>query len=127
MDARVDIDNEFEPDGRQRRELARTLPWHYSIFNLTAFMDLALIGERVRVDLWNHIPADGGGLRKGLDYLVPFATGEKSFPNPQLDEVQPAELHLVLRRAAVGWNERRYRQIAQQIGGGTLPMDLILP
>jgi hypothetical protein len=127
VDARADIGEAFKPDGRQPRELARTRPWHYSIFNLTAFMDLALIAERVEVDLWNHIPADGGGLQKGLDYLVPFATGEKSFPNPQLDKVRPAELHLVLRRAAVGWNEPRYRQIAQQIGGGTPQTDLILP
>ena len=127
VDARADIKDGFEPDGRQPRELARTRPWHYSIFNLTAFMNLALIGERVEVDLWNHVPADGGGLRKGLDYLVPFATGEKSFPNPRLDEVRPAELHLVLRRAAVSWNEPRYRQIAQQTGGGTPQMDLILP
>jgi hypothetical protein len=126
-DARVDIDNEFEADGRQPRELARTRPWRYSIFDLTAFMDLAAIGERVGVDLWNYTPADGGGLRKGLDYLVPFATGEKPFPNPQLDEIRPADLHLVLRRAAVAWNEPRYRQLAQQFGGGKPQMDLILP
>lgn len=125
--ARGDIAFEIEPDGSQPRELARTRPWHYSIFNLTAFMALAAIGERVGIDLWNYTPPDGAGLQKALDFLVPFATGEERFPNPQLDKVRPSELHLVLRRGAVAWKEPRYRQIAEQTGGGTPQMDLILP
>lgn len=125
--ARVDIQQEFEPDGRQPRELARTRPWRYSVFNLTAFMALAVIGDRVGVDLWNFTPADGGSLRKGLDYLIPFATGEKPFPNLQLDEVRPSELHLLLRRAAASWNEPAYHELAESVGGGTQQMDLILP
>jgi hypothetical protein len=125
--ARGDIAEAFEPDGSQPRELARTRPWRYSLFNLTAFMALAGIGERVGIDLWNYTPPDGAGLRKGLDYLVPFATGEEPFPNLRLDEVRPRELHLLLRRAAVAWNEPRYREIAEQIGGGTELMDLLLP
>jgi hypothetical protein len=126
-DARADIDDEFEPDGQQPRELARTRPWRYSIFDLTAFMELAGVGERAGVDLWDYTPADGGGLRKGLDYLVPFATGEKAFPNLQLDTIHPADLHLLLRRAAVAWNEPKYRELAEKIGGGTPETDLILP
>jgi hypothetical protein len=126
-DVRVDIAGEFEPDGRQPREIVRTRAWDYSIFDLNAFLHLAALGERVGVDLWNHSTADGRSLRKGVDYLVPFATGEKPFPYEQITGFRPSELHTVLRRAAAGWNEPRYRQIAEQIGGGTRRLELTMP
>ncbi len=47
------IAKQIEPDGGQPRELASTRSWDYSIFNLTAFFDLAAMGERLGVDLWS--------------------------------------------------------------------------
>jgi hypothetical protein len=126
-DARTDIAEEFEPDGRQPREIARTRAWDYSIFDLRAFLHLATLGERLGVDLWNYSTADGRSLRKGLDYLVPFATGEVPFPHQQITEFRASELHYVLRLAAVGWHEPRYRELARQIGGGTARLALTLP
>lgn len=126
-EARADIDGEIAPDGTQPRELERTRAWDYSIFNLTALMHLAHVGERVGVDLWNHRAADGSSLRAALEYLIPFATGEEPFPHEQITEFRPQALHPVLRRAAVGWNEPRYRELAERIGGGTPRLDLTLP
>jgi len=125
-DAKNDIREEFEPDGRQPHELARTRSWDYSIFNLTAFMQLAALDERLGVDLWNF-SADLRSLRKGVDYLVPFATGERRWPHQQITEFRPSELHTVLRWAAVGFNDPKYRELAQRIGGGTPRLALKLP
>jgi hypothetical protein len=125
--ARADVDTEIRPDGRQPRELERTRAWDYSIFNLTALMHLAYLGERVGVDLWNHRAADGSSLRAALEYLIPFATGEERFPHEQITEFRPSALHPVLRRAAAGWKEPRYRELAERIGGGTARLDLTLP
>jgi beta-glucosidase len=126
-DARTDIADEFEPDGRQPREIARTRAWDYSIFDLTAFLHLAALGEQVGVDLWNYTTADGRSLRKGVDFLIPFATGEKRFPYRQITEFRPSELHAVLRRAAVGFIDPKYRNLATRIGGSTPRLDLTLP
>jgi hypothetical protein len=125
--ARVAIGEEFEPDGRQPRELGRTRAWDYSIFDLTAFMHLAALADHVGVDLWNYRTADGRTLRQGVDYLVPFATGETPFPFEQITEFRPSALHPILRWAALGWNEPRYRDIARKIGGATATLDLTLP
>jgi hypothetical protein len=125
--AKADIREEFEPDGRQPRELARTRAWDYSTFNLTAFTRLAALGDRAGVDLWNYRTADGRSLRQGLEYLIPFATGEKRFPYTQITEFRPSLLHVPLRRAALGLNEPEYRDVARQIGGETPRLELTLP
>jgi len=127
LSARSEIGRQFETDGRQPRELARTRAWDYSIFNLVAFLHLAALGDRVNVDLWNHRTADGRSLRQGLEYLIPFATREKPFPYEQITDFRPSELHPILRRAAVGWSEPRYRELAMRIGGGTRRLELTLP
>jgi hypothetical protein len=126
-DAKADIADEFEPDGRQPREIARTRSWDYSIFDLTAFLHLAEFGERVGVDLWNFSTPDGRSLRQGLEYLIPVAIREKRWPHEQITQLRPSALHPVLRRAALGWNDPRYRELAERIGGGTPRLELTLP
>jgi hypothetical protein len=123
-DAQSGIGRQIEPDGRQPRELERTRAW---VFNLTAFLHLARFGERLGVDLWNHQTADGRSLRRAIDYLLPFAARERPFPHQQITQFNPATLHPVLRRAAVGLNEPRYRELAQHIGGATSRLQLTLP
>lgn len=121
------IARQIEPDGRQPRELERTRSWDYSIFNLRAFFDLAMLGQQAGVDLWNYRTADGRSLRKALDYLVPFAAGERKWPEAQITPFRPSELELLLRRAAVAWKEPKYRQLATRIRGGSPRFDLIVP
>jgi hypothetical protein len=125
--SRTAIGKEFEPDGSQPRELARTRSWDYSIFDLTAFLRVAALGNQVGVDLWNYETKDGRSLRKGLGFLVPFATGEKRWPYKQITPFRGAALHPVLRMAAVGWKDPNYRAIAQQIGGATPLLELTFP
>ena len=77
--SRAAIGREFEPDGRQPRELARTRAWDYSIFNLTAFLNQAAIAGRLGINLWSYQTGDGRSLRKGVEYLVPFAAERRVF------------------------------------------------
>ena len=90
---------QVEPDGRQPLELARTKAWSYSVGNLDGLMSLARLGENVGVDLWNFRTADGRSIRAALDYLTPFAFGEK-WPYQQLGEWPPQMLFPLVRRAA---------------------------
>ena len=125
--ARGRIARQIEPDGRQPRELERTRSWDYSIFNLRAFFDLATIGDRVGVDLWNYRTPDGRSLRKALDYLVPAAAGQRKWTERQITPFRPGELHALLRRAAVAWREPSYRDLAMKIGGGSPRLDVTVP
>ena len=106
---------QIEPDGRQPLELARTKAWSYSVGNLDGLTLLATLGERVGVDLWNYRTADGRGIRRALDYLVPFAFGEKKWPDRQIGEWQPEILFPIIRRGASRFPDQQYQALAKKI------------
>jgi hypothetical protein len=121
------IGTQIEPDGRQPRELARTRAWDYSVMNLTGFFTLATLGERAGVDLWNHRTADGRSLRQALDFMVPYAAGERPWTYQQIGGFRPQALHALLRHASMAWKEPAYRALAVRIGGGSSRLDLTQP
>jgi hypothetical protein len=100
----------IEPDGSQPEELRRTKGLHYSVFNLSAMSVLARIGEPFGVDLWNYKTDDGRSLRRGLDFVMPYLTGEKKWPHEQIEEmeVSPSDMGLFYL-AAARYGEPKYR------------------
>ena len=102
------IAKQIESDGRQPRELERTRAWTYSLFNLEALFGAASIAEKLGIDLWSYHTADGRSIRKALDWLVPFATGEKKWGYPQISGWQPEKLAPLLRRAALQFRDAPY-------------------
>jgi hypothetical protein len=100
---------QIEPDGRQPLELARTKAWGYSNGNLDGLMQLATLGERVGVDLWNFQTADGCSIRKALEFLVPTAIGQVKWQYQELDGVKPEMLFPLMRRAAKVYQDKLYQ------------------
>ena len=119
------IDRHFEPDGRQPRELERTRSFDYSEFNLTAFFNLAVLGEHVGVDLWNYSSADGRSLRRGLDFMAPFAAGTRKWDFDQITPFRGSTISNILRRGAAAWKEPQYRALADKLGGGSTRVRLL--
>ncbi|PWV56246.1 alginate lyase family protein [Chitinophaga sp. S165] len=78
------IDKQLEADGEQPKELARTLSWNYSLFNLRAFFELALLAENVQVDLWHYESPGRKSLKKAYTWLLPYATGKKEWQHQQI-------------------------------------------
>ena len=91
---------QIEPDGRQPLELARTKAWGYSVGNLDGLMLLARLGENVGVDLWNYQTPDSRSIRKALDFLAPFALGERKWEYQQIGGWPQQQLFPLLRRAS---------------------------
>ena len=109
------IARQIEPDGREPLELVRTKAWSYSVGNLEGLMTLAALGERVGVDLWNCQTADGRSIRRALEYLYPFAVGEKKWDYQQLGGVEPQALFPLMRRAAGAYRDEKFRAVASKI------------
>jgi hypothetical protein len=106
---------QVEPDGRQPLELVRTEAWSYSVGNLDGLMMLARLGESVGVDLWNFQTADGRGIRRALEYLMPFALDNRKWPDQQLGEWQPQTLFPLMRRAALHYQDQKYQALMSKL------------
>jgi hypothetical protein len=91
---------QIAPDGSQPLELERTKAWSYSIGNLAGLMALARLGEHVELDLWRYETKDGRSIRKALDFLVPFGTGDRAWPYQQINGFSPDIFYPLLRLAA---------------------------
>jgi hypothetical protein len=111
------IARQIEPDGRQPLELRRTKSFDYSQGNLRALFALATLGDRVGVDLWHFETNDGRSIRKALDWLIPYATGEKKWEHEQLGGVRGGSLAPLLRRAAVAYRNNRYENVLDKLSG----------
>jgi hypothetical protein len=90
----------LEPDGREPLELARTLSFNYSLFNLNALLDLAVLGRNAGVDLWQYQTADGRSIRKVAEYLGKYADPAQKWPFQQIHPFSRSSLAEVLLRAA---------------------------
>jgi Alginate lyase len=113
------IAKQIEPDGRHPRELERTQAWNYSLFNMEALFDAASIADKLRIDLWNYETQDKRGIRKALDWLLPFATGAKKWSYQQISAWQPEKLAPLLRRAALQYREMSYENALSKLPGVT--------
>jgi len=109
------IAKQIETDGRQPRELERTQAWSYSLFNLEALFDGAAMASKLGIDLWSYKTPDKRGIRKALDWLVPYATGEKKWTYQQISGFQPEKLAPLLRRAAVRYREPNYERTIDKL------------
>jgi hypothetical protein len=78
------IDSQFNDDGSQPHELARTLSWNYSVMNLNGFFQLACLGENVGVDLWNYVSPGGKSLKAAFGWLIPFAQKKQVWSYKQI-------------------------------------------
>jgi hypothetical protein len=69
-------------DGSFPRELQRTKPYGYSLFNLEAMATICQILSTREDDLWTYELPDGRGMRKAMTFMVPYIRDKKSWPKP---------------------------------------------
>jgi hypothetical protein len=105
------IARQIEPDGRQPLELARTNAWGYSVGNLRGLISLAELGDKFGADLWRYETSDGRSIRKALDCLVEFATGEQKWLPGRSGEPSLQSLATHLRLAKVKFSDPRYKEL----------------
>jgi Alginate lyase len=103
------IAKQIEPDGKMPRELTRTLSFHYSLFNLSAAMQLADLGRNAGVDLWHYRTSDGRSILKAAEYLAQFADPDRTWPYQQIQKPNRHELGELLLRAAAEFPESKIK------------------
>jgi hypothetical protein len=84
------IAKQIDSTGKQPMEISRTRPWHYVNYNLQGLIRLAELGAKLGVNLWAYTAPNRATLAKAADYLVPYATGAKSWTSSDLDVFNPS-------------------------------------
>lgn len=98
---------QFEPDGSQPEELARTQSLHYSLFNLSALSVAARVGEHLGLDLWSS--ENGDSLRPGIDFLLPYLNKKEKWPHPQIHDYSMSRGTVnLLRMASIRYDDTKY-------------------
>lgn len=67
-------------DGSFPREINRTKPYGYSLFNLDAMATLCHVLSGPEQDLWHYITPDGKSMQKGIDFLHPYVVDKSKWP-----------------------------------------------
>jgi len=118
------IDYQFESDGKQPEELVRTKALGYSYFNLEATSIFATYAWNLGIDYWNYTSPNGGSIKKGIDYLIPFTSGEKKWEYKQIAPLEPNSAVTVLIYAYKFYGDKSYLELASKLDKNGLQKSL---
>jgi hypothetical protein len=74
------LPNQMAADGSFPLEIERTKPYSYSLFNLDAMALIAWTLSNESYDVWNFSLPDGRGLKKGLEFMMPYIIDIRKWP-----------------------------------------------
>lgn len=107
------IDVQVDASGGLPLEASRAEGWYYSCYGLEAMVELADIGARFGVDLWNYRNANGASLRTVIDNFLPYVTEGKTWTGN--GAVNLARLFEPMRRAGLAFKDARYEAAAMRL------------
>jgi hypothetical protein len=76
------LPDQMAADGSFPEELRRTKPYGYSLFNLEALAGLCQLLSTPQDNLWSFALPDGRGMRRGMQFMVPYVRDKRSWPKP---------------------------------------------
>ena len=74
------LPNQMAADGGFPKELGRTKPYGYSLFNLEAMAMAVQILSTPEEDLWKFELEDGRSIGRGIEYMYPFMADKSTWP-----------------------------------------------
>ena len=75
------VAKQMAADGSFPRELARTKPYGYSIFQLDNLTSLCQVLSTTDDNLWNFTTPDGRGIHKAVAFLYPYLADKATWPH----------------------------------------------
>ena len=76
----VHLPDQMAADGSFPKELARTKPYGYSLFNLDAMTMLCQILSDNQENLWQYQTTDQRSIQKGISFLYPYVSDKQQWP-----------------------------------------------
>jgi hypothetical protein len=109
------MDSQIDREGKMQLELDRTNGLGYSTFNLQAWFRVATLAQHAGIDLWHYTNKQGAGIRTALDWLLPYALGQKTWTYQQIGEYNKNNIYALLLQAAAVYKDAQYAALAKQL------------
>ncbi|MEX2574484.1 MAG: alginate lyase family protein [Balneolaceae bacterium] len=120
------LDTQISESGEQLRELSRSNAQDYTWFNLKAYIYQAemrihsgRLTDSQNISLYSSAAGDehGGRLVTALDWLLPYATGEKTWQDDHssLSDFNTCRYIELYRPAALALGDERYENVVRQL------------
>ena len=77
------LPDQMADNGSFPKELDRTKPYGYSLFNLDAMAAICQILSVPEDNLWSYTTIKGLNIRKGIDFMYPYTEDKSKWPYPQ--------------------------------------------
>ncbi|MBA3685578.1 MAG: alginate lyase family protein, partial [Planctomycetes bacterium] len=90
------------------------------VFGIASFTNIAIAAQRCGFDAWSYETPDGRSIRRAVDWMLPYLTGERAWAWPQIHPFNPAEMSGPLAACAQRFPDGRY---ARALAGLDLPGD----
>ena len=113
----VFVPKQMANDGGFPRELARTKPYGYSIFQLDNMVTLCQVLSRPENDLWNFTLPDGRNIRKAVEFMYPYLADKSKWPKkPDVNawDSWPARQPNLLF-AGIAFHEQKYLDLWRKL------------
>jgi hypothetical protein len=114
-EAKKRMDSQIDKEGKMQLELDRTNGLGYSTFNLQAWFRVATLAQQTGIDLWNYVNQQGAGIRTALNWVIPYALGQKTWTYQQIGEYKKNNIYMLLVQAAAVYNDPQYAALAKQL------------
>jgi hypothetical protein len=111
------IDSQIAADGKMQLELDRTNGLGYSSMNLRGWFEMATLAEETGMNLWTYKNKDNAGIQTALDWLIPYAVGEKPWIFQQIGSYSKNQIYPLLLRAANEYKDPKYAGYANKMDG----------
>lgn len=117
-ESRQRLDSQLSSNGEQPLELDRTNALGYSTMNLQGWFDVATLAEKTGVDLWTYKTSKGSGISQALDWLLPYAVGEKQWNYQQINNYNKRDIYVLLLQGSHRFNNKTYQEKATALDDG---------
>ncbi len=101
-------------DGSQPQELRRTKSWNYTTMNLRGWVEIAVIANKIGVDLFTYGKEDGQiYLKSMIDWFTPYLKGEKAWTHQQIVTMKLDNIENIFSAAAFYYNDPKYIELVE--------------
>jgi len=105
------LESHIKPDGSQPNELSRTKSWNYTNMNLDGFVKVALMAEKIDIDLWHYQKNGQTYIKSMIDWFIPYLRKEKLWKWKQIHKESITRIQPVLELAADRYDDDSYMEV----------------